>query len=984
MKKFIIILGFQFFILQVWAQHKLVQNQEPSQNAVINASNFVLPFQKYIFNNNLTLILNEDHSDPVVSLQFMFRIGAAASPSDMTGMVNLIAKLLYGDENAEDLAIINKFGGNVKLRLTHDYLSYQVNIPKNVYQLVYWYQSKKIVEFLSNVNQEMFLKAKENAIREATDSLSKHENAGLVNAIRSFYPFGHPYSWPIYGFPKHYEVIELNDLKKFYNDWMGANNLIVTVSGDISTSEVLVLTEKYLSAMPKAINQPEKVESAVYLTGNVNDPKAKDNRYISYIIEDENFNTPVLYMVYPGAAYSGNERIPLDFAAYSLGNIHDGILNKALVDNYMAEKVEVTNYSYKAGGHFIIKVVAKQNFSLNVLKDTIDYFVKNTFSVIEKGEGKKFKEQQQNYNADGTIADFNPEETKLNMVLALPVYANRKIIQLFSGIETSSRKACLLSNFELYMNNPDYIKQEFNNLFEFNPQKVIKSCNEKLALSRPLILSLLPIEQSKLKPAPDNYSAYDLQTVITHVTDDEISKIPVNKISPTKPKVGKTVAFNLPGRDVKVLENGLKFSTSVNVESPVLNIIIAIDISAVRKVAPIIEAPKLFVALIKNRFETAMGGTIKQQLDLAGASFDVSSQNDILYLRFEVMAENIQFLREIIRELLMNQVMMPVDIEKIQAKSLGSKITDLSEVFQNMIYIHKNPGGDLQTREFTEWNHYFSYYLLQINEKLPFILRPENTSVTIFGNFREGEVADFRENFRQWHALTSPDFNGNIEVSDTTNIPSATYFINKKIAGDPQLFILPAIIEKNNITDKIKMDFLKYLQADMANSLISKTLDGKSYFGNITSSYAQDNKNYYYYLTAPVKDESFIIGLKEIDQAILSPEISNIDKKAFKNLKNEFISLDYLKYEKNVCKAMFTNNSVSVDLPADYFSIKAKILKKLKPGSLKTFSIKNFSIDKKVIIVDGNAQKHITELSTAGYLPLIEINRNGLKVETNK
>jgi len=689
MRIIIIFVLLQWISINVFAQYNLVQTVEYQSVTSTNVSSYDIPFQKYKFNNDLTLIINEDHSEPLVSAQFLFKVGSSACNADMTGAMYLIYLLLSENQNAADIIWMKKNGISLKSKLTKDFMSFQLTAPKNLFQTAYWYQAKKFTEFISTVDLNSFNAVKEKAIREVMTKNSTYQEMGFDLAVKSLYPFGHPYSWPIYGFVPHYDIIGLNEIKKFYTEWIGVNNLIISVSGDVVTTEALAVTDKYFSKFMKAANSHEKIANTAFSTAYVENPKSNSNRYASTIIDNESFTNPVLFMVYPGCTYAQNARYILDYAADILGNERYGILKQFLIQSNMANQVSVSNYSMSYGGYFIVKVVATQNYPLSKLKDTIDYFVSNTFSVLDKEERNMMKNQMQIMKDDGTIVEFDAANPKMLLNIQLPKFTALSITNLYSGLESTAQKAYTLAKYDFYLNNPSQIKNEYQQIFELTPQKVNKTAMEYLSNAYPLIVSLLPIDQSKYKPASDNYKSIDLQTVVTPVTDEEIAKISSVSFTEKMPKSGKPFAFIPPSKNITVLENGLKYSLTQNTESPLLDVLIATDISALRKVAPISETPALLCELMKEKIKMGMNGHLMEQIELSGINYNVFIKDDVFYLHFELLPQYMHFLREIIRELIVSQNPTPgIDFESIVLKMRDKeKEPQMKNVGKNLLFV---------------------------------------------------------------------------------------------------------------------------------------------------------------------------------------------------------------------------------------------------------------------------------------------------------
>lgn len=975
MRKLIFLL-FTLLLFQGVNAQEPVQFVEPTAKQEINVMEYSIPFKKYMLDNGLTFIVNEDHSDQVVSIHLLFKIGSAASPADMNGMMNIISKVLFDNKQSEDYQFIQNYGGDYQYKLTQDYLSCLITVPKNIYKLVLWYQTQKLFNFQQNLTSDVFTAVRQKAIEEAYKSVGTPESQGLVKAIKGYYPFGHPYSWLPVGDPDKTELIELNDVKKFYDQWIGANNLIITLSGDLLSEDALETVKSYLGKLPKVPMTAETVNNAAFLAENPDMKNSEKQFFMNLFTENEDFKTPVLYLIYPGVAYSDPGRFAMEYASYLFDNNDYGLLYKSLVESKLAKEVSVKNYSFRSGGYFIVKIVADGQYPLTVFKDTVNYFVNNTFGQVEKGTIKRMKDEKKSIKEDGTVIEFNPAYSRLALGEELPVYKGKKLIELCSGAEATNKKCKILGFNELYYSNPNNISDEIKQLVNISPQRIQKLCHENLALSKPLVISVLNASQGKLSAGKENYSPQNLQTVILHPTDDEISKIQTIAFNVKKPKKSKISAYIPPKKEVNVLENGLKYSTFYHNETPVVQILIAIDISALQEQMPIPEVFNYFNVLMENRIISLQNGDLKEQLDLSGIKYRCFVQNKTFYLNLTLMNDNLQFIKEFIREYFWGQVRGPVDVEKISKIISDNRQRPELADYYNILKISTDPNTNrMLVPEFVEPNHKNSFYILQINEKLPFLLTPAKTTVTVTGNYRQGEIMDLREIFRQWQPLTFPG--SEFLSADSMAQLKGTYFLTWKRQNNPKVFLKYASIPFKNYDEQIKMDFINYL---MKTRLANKLSD-KKYITELKPGVVFTGKTYDYCFTALIEEGSFILGLKELDAALFKPEISTIDKKLFKEYKNAFLLGDFVMYQNDFHKTILMNNMLSRDISSDFYAMKFKLLKKLKPSALQSFADKSVQSENKLLIIGGNREQHLDNIKNAGFSPLIEIDENGFPVK---
>ena len=95
--------------LTAFAQAKLVEKVTRKGNEV------VIPYEKYVFPNGLTLIVHEDHSDPIVHVDVTYHVGSAREEIGKSGFAHFFEHMMFqGSDNVADEAhfkIITEAGG---------------------------------------------------------------------------------------------------------------------------------------------------------------------------------------------------------------------------------------------------------------------------------------------------------------------------------------------------------------------------------------------------------------------------------------------------------------------------------------------------------------------------------------------------------------------------------------------------------------------------------------------------------------------------------------------------------------------------------------------------------------------------------------------------------------------------------------------------------------------------------------------------------
>jgi len=71
------------------------EGEEDTAFAKAETPQFNVPFEKFTLDNGLTVILHEDHSDPVVAVALTAHVGSAREIEGRTGFAHLFEHLLF-------------------------------------------------------------------------------------------------------------------------------------------------------------------------------------------------------------------------------------------------------------------------------------------------------------------------------------------------------------------------------------------------------------------------------------------------------------------------------------------------------------------------------------------------------------------------------------------------------------------------------------------------------------------------------------------------------------------------------------------------------------------------------------------------------------------------------------------------------------------------------------------------------------------------
>src|SRR3982750_1396494 len=186
-------------LLTAFAQTRLVEKIEKKGNEI------VIPYEKYILPNGLTLIVHEDHSDPVIHVDVTYHVGSAREEIGKSGFAHFFEHMMFqGSDHVADeqhFKIVSDAGGTLNGSTNRDRTNYYETVPSNQLEKAIWLEADRMGFLLDAVTQSKF------EIQRATVKNERGQNYdnvpyGLVAETysRNLYPYGHPYSWLTIGY----------------------------------------------------------------------------------------------------------------------------------------------------------------------------------------------------------------------------------------------------------------------------------------------------------------------------------------------------------------------------------------------------------------------------------------------------------------------------------------------------------------------------------------------------------------------------------------------------------------------------------------------------------------------------------------------------------------------------------------------------------------------------------------------------------------
>jgi zinc protease len=256
--------------------------------------------------NGLTVVLEEDHSTPIVHLQLLYHVGSKNEKPGRTGFAHLFEHLMFkGSKNVqaeEHTSLLSSIGGQSNAYTDEDATTFWETVPSQYLPLVLWLEADRMATL--RIDKDTFVNERE-VVKEERRMRIENQPYGELNEILYDQAFtSHPYKHPIIGSMADLEAASVEDVREFYQTYYVPENATVVLVGDFDTAQASKLVAQYLGRVPKAAHPvPRDIPKEP--------PQTKERR----VTVREPWPLPVVIVAYHVTFDGDRDSYPLHIAA---------------------------------------------------------------------------------------------------------------------------------------------------------------------------------------------------------------------------------------------------------------------------------------------------------------------------------------------------------------------------------------------------------------------------------------------------------------------------------------------------------------------------------------------------------------------------------------------------------------------------------------------------------------------------------------------
>ncbi|MEN9964459.1 MAG: hypothetical protein RL582_1554 [Bacteroidota bacterium] len=906
----------------------------------------IIPYEKYVLPNGMTVVLHEDHSDPIVHVDVTYHVGSAREEIGKSGFAHFFEHMQFqgsdhvGDE--QHFKIITAAGGTLNGSTNQDRTNYYETVPSNQLEKMIWLEADRMGFFLDAVTQKKF-EVQRSTVKNERGQNYDNRPYGLVNEFSSknMYPYGHPYSWLTIGYVEDLNRVNVEDLKNFFLRWYGPNNATITIGGDITPAETLKWVEKYFGSIPRGPEVSRTILPQVTL---------EKDRYVSYV--DNYARVPLLMKTYPTVPNYHPDMGALSCLAQILGQGKTSVLYQQLVKTQKALQASASSRLSELAGEFSIQMVPLPGKSLTAM----DSLYQESLLTFEKRG----------------VTDEDIEKFK-GAIEA----------QYINGLQSVSGKVSQLAAFQTFAGNPNMIGPMINMYLSVTKADVLRVYNEYIKNKPSVTVSVLTKTDKNGPALANNYTVDTTQYVRPNYGYDGLSynKGKDNFDRSVMPAPGKNPVVKVPKYWKKKLSNGINAIGASYDELPLVNISITIPGGHLAQSS---DTAKIGLAgmvgsMLNEDTKNYTAEKMAVELQKLGSSISVGNTFDGMRFSVQSLKKNLDKTLALLEERMLNpnfsqdafnrlqkQAMESFKQSKSQPSTIASNVYDKISFGNDNILGMSDNGTEYTMKNLTlaDIQNYYDNYMTTQNAKL-----------VIVGDVTE---ADIMPKLNFLNKLPNKKIALKKPKAEPTKGSTTIYLVDIPKAAQTEFRIGKVLDLAYDPTGEFyKSDLMNYVLGANFNSRLNLNLrEDKGWTYGARSNFSGNKYYVEYTFSSGIRADATDSALTEVMKEINTYAASGITAEELEFTKSALGQRDALLYETPSQKSGFVARLLEYNLEGTYVDVQNKILSEMNKSQSDALAKKWLQTNNLNILLVGDKAKIMEGLKKFGY-PIIELDVDG-------
>src|SRR4051795_3542760 len=208
-----------------------------------------IQYTQFTLPNGLRVILHEDHSVPMVTVNMWYHVGSGRELPKRTGFAHLFEHLMFMGSGhvkpGEFDEWLEAAGGGNKGSNENERTNYWINVPANSLELALFLESDRMGYLLESMTPKT-VDAQRDVVKNERRQSYENRPYGQAELLLGelLYPEGHPYHWPVIGYMPDLTAASYEDVVDFFKKYYAPGNASLVVAGDLDTAATRRMIEK--------------------------------------------------------------------------------------------------------------------------------------------------------------------------------------------------------------------------------------------------------------------------------------------------------------------------------------------------------------------------------------------------------------------------------------------------------------------------------------------------------------------------------------------------------------------------------------------------------------------------------------------------------------------------------------------------------------------------------------------------------------------
>jgi len=326
-----------------------------------------VPFTQFTLPNGMQVILHEDHTVPLLTVNVWYRAGSAHEKPGRTGFAHLFEHLMFmGSKHAKygDFdQMLEAAGGTNNASTAADRTNYYIDVPSNALDLALFLESDRMA-YLIDAMSPKTVDAQRDVVKNERREAYENAPYGMssIEIAEMLYPKGHPYRWPTIGYMEDLTAASYEDVVEFFRTYYQPANASLVIAGDIDPVKTRAAVEKWFADVKPAKAPPPPIDY----------PRPVLNEVRKKTIQDQ-VQLPRLYLTWLTPAHLTPGDAELDVLSSLLAGGKNSRLYKRLVyDLQIAQDVTAFQASKALNSEYQVIVTARPGADLAKIGTIVD------------------------------------------------------------------------------------------------------------------------------------------------------------------------------------------------------------------------------------------------------------------------------------------------------------------------------------------------------------------------------------------------------------------------------------------------------------------------------------------------------------------------------------------------------------------------------------------------------------------------------------